>query len=365
MRLAIVIVIALAGSAHAYPQFQLTFGADRCVTCHYSPAGGGLINDYGRDEAGSTISRGGDGRFAHGAWAPPSWLQLGVDLRGVALAKLREPDTDPAIFPMQTDLYVRAGTERFSFNATFGSRSTRSPSPPIQERLASREHYLMYERESGAYLRAGRFFPIFGIRSQDHTSYVRRFLGFANLEEPYGVGAGKFDTSYEAHVSAFMPRPVEFLGAGIKASGIAGYYERRFLDDTAAFATQARVAVSELETRATLGVIGKRFLPQAELLLLGEIDLQRQSFDDAFAARWQLASYLAASKFVARGWMVGAALHHWHPDLGLRSARDAFEVNVQYFPRAHFELHLLTRVSGEGDFDTPSLLSLLQLHYYL
>ena len=63
--------------------------------------------------------------------------------------------------------------------------------------------------------------------------------------------------------------------------------------------------------------------------------------------------------------MVGAAVHHWHPDLRLRSARDAFEVNVQYFPRAHFELHLLTRVSGEGDFETPSLLSLLQLHYYL
>jgi hypothetical protein len=100
-------------------------------------------------------------------------------------------------------------------------------------------------------------------------------------------------------------------------------------------------------------------------MLLGEVDLQRQSFSDVGGTRWQLASYLGASTFVAQGWMVGAAVHHWQPDLTLRSARDAFEVNVQYFPRAHFELHLLARASGEGDFDDPSFLTLLQLHYYL
>lgn len=367
MRLALValVLVLFADSAHAYPQFQLTFGTDRCTSCHFSPAGGGLINDYGRDEAGSTISRGGDGRFAHGAWTPPTWLQLGADLRGVALVKLREPDTEPAIFPMQTDLYVRAGTAKYSFYAALGSRPTRAPSPPIQERLASREHYFMYERESGTYVRAGRFFPIFGIRTQDHTALVRRFLGFANLEEPYGVAAGLFGTSHEAHISAFVPRPVEFLGAGVKASGVAGYYERRFRDDTIALASQFRVAVSELETRVTVGAIGKHFMPEAKILLLGEVDLQRQSFENVDAPRWQLASYLSASKFVARGWMVGGVLHHWQPDLQTRSTRDAFEINVQYFPRAHVELHLLTRVTGEGDFETPSLLSLLQIHYYL
>jgi hypothetical protein len=142
MRLALLILLA-SSTAHAYPQFQLTTGTDRCTSCHFSPAGGGLINDYGRDEAAPSISRGGDGRFAHGAWTPPSWLQLGADLRGVALVKLREPDTDPAIFPMQTDVYVRAGTAHYSFYTTLGSRSTRSPSPPLQERLASREHYFM------------------------------------------------------------------------------------------------------------------------------------------------------------------------------------------------------------------------------
>ncbi|MDQ3365114.1 MAG: hypothetical protein M3680_06775 [Myxococcota bacterium] len=365
--LALVGVIAASATAHAYPQFQLATGTDRCIACHYSPAGGGLINDYGRDEAGSTISRGGDGRFLHGAWTPPTWLQLGLDLRGAALVKVREPETEVLGFPMQTDLYLRAGGERFSINVTAGLRGgARDPQPPLGERVVSREHYVMYARESGTYVRAGRFFPIFGIRSQDHTAAVRRYLGFHTLEEPYGAAAGTFGDTWEAHVSAFVPRPVDFLGAGVHASGAAAYYEQRFLDDTAALGAQARVAVSPTDARVTAGIVGKRYLEGAGVMLLAEVDLQRQAFRDGGGpTRYQLASYLAASRFVTRGVMVGAALHRWQPDLRLRSSRDAFEVNIQYFPRAHFELHLLTRVGGQGDFDDPGLLSLLQLHYYL
>jgi hypothetical protein len=369
MRLILVAIVltAAAGRADAYPQFQLSLGADRCVQCHYSPAGGGLINDYGRDEAGSTISRGGDGRFLHGAWTPPPWLQLGLDLRGAGAIKYRDRERELLGFPMQTDVYLRAGGERVSFNLTAGMRGgARDPQPPFVERLVSREHYLMYQRESGAYVRAGRFFPIYGIRSQDHTAYVRRYLGFHTLEEPYGLAAGSFGDTWEGHLSLFVPRPIEFLGAGVKARGAAAYVEQRLLDDTAAIAGQARLAVSSNDARIAAGVVGKRWWSGAGVMLLAELDLQRQSFaDGAGPTRYQLAGYLGASKTVAAGLMVGAAVHRWQPDLRLRSSRDAFEVNVQYFPIAHVELHLLTRIGAEGHFDDPGLLSLLQLHYYL
>jgi hypothetical protein len=351
----------------AYPQFQLSLGTDRCVTCHFSPAGGGLINDYGRDEAGSTISRGGDGRFLHGKWSPPSWLLLGADYRGVVALKSRDDDRELLAFPMQTDIYIRAGGEHVSFNMTAGMRGgARDPQPPFVERLVSREHYFMYQRDRGAYVRAGRFFPIHGIRSQDHTTTVRRYLGFHTLEEPYGIGAGTFGDSWEAHVSAFVPRPIEFLGAGTKARGATIYYERRIMEDTAAIAGQARVGVSSTDVRTSVGIVGKRWFADAGVMLLAELDLVRQSFaDDAGPTRYQLAAYGGVSKFVAQGVMVGAAIQRWQPDLRLNTARDAFDVNVQYFFRAHFELHLLLRASGEGDFDNPGLLSFLQLHYYL
>lgn len=371
MRLSLVVALGvlclLGGRADAYPQFQLSTGPDRCSSCHFSPAGGGLLTDYGRDEAGSTISRGGDGRFLHGAWTPPTWLQLGVDARGAAGLKYQNDQREVLAFPMQLDVYVRAGGERISFNLTAGLRgAARDPSPPLVERLASREHYLMYQRESGSYVRLGRFFPVYGIRSQDHTAYVRRYLGFHTLEEPYGAAAGVFGETWEAHLSAFVPRPADLLGAGIKASGLAAYYERRFMDDTAALAVQTRLATSSVDTRLAAGIVGKRWMPGAEVMLLAEIDLVRQSFADSIGPlRYQLAGYAGASKTVARGWMVGAAVHHWQPDLRVRSSREAFELNVQYFPVAHLEIHVLTRVGGAGDLDDPGLLSLLQLHYYL
>ena len=368
MRLTALLVVLLvaARSADAYPQFQLS-QSERCSACHLSPGGGGLLNDYGRNEAGETLSRGGDGRFLHGIWEPPSWIRLGADLRTATAFKYQARERELLVFPMQADSYVRLGTDSVSFNATLGVRGgARDPQPPLIERLASREHYLMYERPSGTYVRAGRFFPIFGIRSQDHTASVRRYLGFSTLEEPYGVAIGAVRTSWEGHVSAFVPRPVETLGSGVKAKGVVAYLERRFLEDTAALAGQARLAVSPDDSRVTVGVVGKRWFPAAEIMLLGELDLQRQAFaHSGGTTRYQLAAYGGASRFVARGWLVGAAVHRWQPDVRLASARDAFEINVQYLPRAHFELHLLTRIGGSGDFDDPAVLSLLQLHYYL
>lgn len=374
MRLGLAIAGAIAaaaaaapGRAEAYPQFQLSTGAERCTACHFSPAGGGLLNDYGRDEAGGTISRRGDGRFLHGLWEPPRWLQLGADLRGAAAIRYRDRDRELLAFPMQADAYVRAGGAGISVNVVAGLRGgARDPQPPLVERIVSREHYVMYEHGSGAYVRAGRFFPVFGLRSQDHTAFVRRYLGFHTLEEPYGVAAGIHGDGWEAHASGFVPRPIELLGAGPRASGAALYAERRFCD-VFALAGQARIAVSSDDRRIAGGVIAKRWIPSAALMVLAELDVQHQAFTGgAGPGRLQLAGYAGASRFVARGVMLGAAYHRWQPDLMLRSARDAFEINAQYFPLAHVELHLLARASAEGnDLDEPGLLALLQLHYYL
>ena len=366
--LLVLVIVAAASRAEAYPQWQLSTGAERCTACHESPAGGGLINDFGRSEAGDTISRGGDGGFLHGLWEPPAWLQLGADLRLAGGLRYQEPSRETLLFPMQADVYVRAGTDALSLNVTGGLRgAARDPSPPLVERLASREHYVMWKPKLGAYVRAGRFFPVFGLRSQDHTAYVRRYLGFHTLEEPYGVAAGLARGEWEAHASLFAPSPVRRLGSGVEATGAALYYERRLLDATALLAGQARVAISDDDGRALVGVVGKRWFEGAGLMVMAELDLQRQWFDAARGpTRYQLAGYLGASKEVVHGVQVGAALQRWQPDLSLRSARDAFELNVQYFPVAHVELHLLGRASAVGnDLDDPGLLALLQLHYYL
>ncbi|MEZ4368752.1 MAG: hypothetical protein R2939_21115, partial [Kofleriaceae bacterium] len=251
-------------------------------------------------------------------------------------------------FPMQLDLYGRVESHGVSVNLTVGGRgSTRGSQTEFTDRVAAREAYVM-PSDSGSYVRAGRFMPIYGLRSQDHTAYVRRYLGQHTLAEPLGVAVGTQRATWEAHLSAFMPTPAA-LGTA-RARAFAAYYERRGWDDTAALGLQARLAqVSGADTTLAIGAVGKRWLPEAELMVLAEVDLQQQRFDGAEPARLQLAGYLGLSRFLAPGVMLGGALQHWDPDLGLRaSSRQAAELNLQYFPLAHVELHLLGRAEAVG-----------------
>src|SRR5262249_22256706 len=113
------LVILLAPlAALAYPQFQLSTGNVRCNQCHFAPAGGGLLNSYGRSESADTISNGGNGGFLHGAVNLPSWLALGGDFRvaGLLSNEGASAGTDREFFPMQADLYARVAVGGFSFN---------------------------------------------------------------------------------------------------------------------------------------------------------------------------------------------------------------------------------------------------------
>jgi len=367
--LAIAVIAVTTGRASAYPQFQLATGTDRCQSCHLSPAGGGLINAYGRMEAGDTISRGGDGAFLHGLWEPPSWFQIGGDLRAAAAARKTANELEGLAFPMQLELYLRPSVGPVSLYIAAGLRGgARDVQPPLVERIASREHYLMYQKSSsGLYVRAGRFYPIFGVRTQDHTAYVRRYLDHYILEEPYGLGAGWFGSSWEAHATAFGPQPSPLLGAAPPAWGGTLYYERRIREDTAAWAAQAKVAITDDDVRATAGGVGKLWLEGTKLMLLAELNYQLQTFSGNAPARSQVVAYLGATYFASQGLLVGATVHTWEPDLTLAAdSRTAADLSVQYFPWAHTELHMIGRVDARGlELGDPGFLGLIQLHYYL
>jgi hypothetical protein len=357
------VILAAPAIASAYPQFQLAMGVERCSGCHLSPAGGGLLGEYGREESADSISRGGDGRFLHGLWTPPDWLALGGDFRYALAGKVVAERRDLLAFPMQGDLYLRATRGSFAFAFTAGVRAApRDPAPVLIERLASREHYVAYTHGDDV-VRVGRFFPVFGLRLADHTAYTRRYLGMNLLEEPYALEVARERGANEVHVAAFVPQPIALLGSGFRASGVAALAERSL--DATIVGAQARVAIGNEESRYTLGAVGKHWMPDAHLLWLGELDVQRETFVHG-PAREQVAAYFGVFQWLARGVVASSALHLWDPDLALaRDSRHAFELSVQYFPRAHFEAQAMARVTAEGnDYDDPGYLALLQLHYY-
>jgi hypothetical protein len=376
-------LLAFAGQAQAYPQFQFSSGTTRCGQCHYSPSGGTLLSSWGRDESGDTISLGGDGSFLHGLWAPPSWLALGLDIR---LAGLRNDvggagSPEFAFFPMQADVYARAAYESFSLNVTVGARGVvRPPDPSISgrtsdvlNRMMSREHYLMWRPSAtGPYVRLGRYDAPYGIRFVEHIFFVRRYTGFNLWEETYNLTGGMITEDWELHATAFTHVPTslpDFLGAtGAPENGGMIYGERRF-KKMAAIGLQTRVGIASEESRYQGGAVGKLWIEKARVLFLGEADFIRQQLTKASVGQNQFVSYLGAT-YIIRGFMAGLAYERFQEDLAVsKTGRNAYDVEVNLVPWAHFEVGLLGRYQRQETFGTtdPSRASLgmLQLHYYL
>ena len=372
--LALLALGVLARDAAAYPQWQLSTGNARCNLCHIAPAGGGLINDYGRGESADTISqfRGGSPDFLYGVYDEPDWMKLGVDLRVAGLVKdwgeTQDPET--AVFPMQGDTYSYFRWKDWSFYSVLGPRAqVREPRASFTERFGSREYWFMWRpKTTGWYARAGRFFAPYGLRMADHTAYVRRYLGLNSWEETYNVSAGHVKDEVEWHATAFTRVPDGVQGHGPRHTGVAAYYERRLGEDqNLAVGTQARAGFGADDRQYWAGGLGKYYLDGARLLFMGQLDVGYQDFTFGPAGRPQLALHGNTTWWPMQGLMVGGAVHRYDQDLSVKNLwRDAADLTLQYFPIGHIELMLLGRLEWLGDHGRdPASLLMFQLHYYL
>jgi hypothetical protein len=373
----------LPRAAEAYPQFQFSSGTERCFDCHFAPAGGGLINEWGRGEAGNRLSTfGGNGGFLHGLWAPPDWFAIGGDFRGAFVRNDVGDRISPqyAVFPMMGEVYLRGEIPNTGLSAyvAAGYRGTvRTPqgssAPPI-EGFISREHYLMWKKggaQGTPYVRLGRFYAPYGLRLVEHIDYVRRYNRYNLYEETYNVSGGYVAKDWEAHVTALTSPPDSFphsLGAsGTHGSGAAVYGEKRLFSMTA-LGLQSRVTANDEQTFLQWGGIGKLWIEKAKLLFMGELDFGHHALKVGPGSPTQLVSYLGATVMPVTGLMIGVAHERYQEDLHISSTvRNAFDLQVNFLPYAHFELIALGRYqligSGSSDGD-PAKMAMLQFHYY-
>jgi len=366
-------------TAHAYAQFVFSSGTSRCVQCHYSPAGGGLLTSWGRDESADTISKwGGNGGLLHGAVETPKWIAVGGDFRLASVLSGTKDASSPAfsVFPMQADLYANVSFGESGISAYVAAglrgavRGDNDQTTSHQQGFISAEHYLMWKPSAtGPYARVGRFFAPYGLRLAEHLYYVRRFMGFNLFEETYNVSGGYLQDNWEAHLTLFTRPPnsfPEFLQAGgstLAGSGVAAYGEARF-NSMFSVGAQGRAGQNDEKKFYQGGVDGRVWIDAAHLQIMGEADLARSQLRHASAAWSSFAGYLGATLFPTKGVMITVAGERYQEDLHVAAARDAADLQVAFFPIAHLEVMGLGRYQYAGSDAPGAKLAMLMIHYY-
>lgn len=373
IRVAIVLAIVLgaAGVARAYPQFQVAIDKT-CTGCHISPSGGGLLNENGLGVAESMSQWGTAPEVLNGAITPPSWLVVGGDFR-FATAYQSTPENVLAMWPMQAELYAHAKYRGFSVNVTAGSRPTRDGAG-ASTRMWSREHYLMWQSKpdenEGIYVRLGRFMPVFGLRFAEHPTYTRRYGGTQLYAETYGVSAAYIDPKFEVHASGFIKDPL--IEPVVHDNGGAVYGELR-LGERALVGAEGMVRRSDSATRYYAGLVGKYYVPAANLLLQAEVQYTPQTFDETVGNPLGgnprgLVGVLAGTVTLPYGLFVDLSLGHYDPNYQAPDLdRDYFDVDLHWLATSHVELALDTRFEmlAFGNGGRSDGYVMLQVHYRL
>jgi len=162
-------IIFFVNLSYALPRFAIQNGSS-CIACHVNPTGSGLRNDYGSNVVSLEelplehwLDKGNedwDGYIS-------DHLQIGGDFR---LQGVQYNDSDStrksAFFPMQADIYsyLKLNNNAGVFTK-IGVRGSNS--------LSTEYWALVRNLPQNAWLRIGRTLPNYGLRVDDHTSFIR------------------------------------------------------------------------------------------------------------------------------------------------------------------------------------------------
>jgi hypothetical protein len=168
-------------SLYSLPRLAAERGAP-CVRCHVNPNGGGMRNEFGHATAYNDLCWQQTKKYFEQFKSSPKltdYVTYGLDYRMLY-------DKDLNFFRMQTDFYLSLELlKHTAFNFTISPANMK-------------DSYLLLKLKDDRYwLKAGRFYPAFGLRDPDHTTYVRTVpqLGSEQTLDGVSVGGNFFNGS--------------------------------------------------------------------------------------------------------------------------------------------------------------------------
>ena len=181
--------------ASAMPLYASREGAT-CISCHIDPNGGGIRNEFGFNYGKNRHSIEEEEKWAKYTVNPQlnDWIRLGLDARFMYYASHIQDGRTVApstFFPMQGNL--RVAISPHDQLTIVGSQGIVVDVPGFPAPYVAREIYgLIQGLPKNIYIQAGRFRLPFGLRQEDHTSFLRgfTFLLYDSQSEDAGIEVG-------------------------------------------------------------------------------------------------------------------------------------------------------------------------------
>jgi hypothetical protein len=382
------VVVCFAPEAHAYP-WMLRHGYEQCRPCHLDPSGAGMLRPYGR-AIGEEVLRtryAGESDAEQSRAAKPMWgigeaiepLEFGGDVRALLLeTKPENVPFDERFILMRADLeatidaggwLVADATIGYAEEGALGAALTRK----TEHNLVSRWHWLGtgFGTES-LLLRAGRMNIPFGIRTIEHTLWVRSLTRTSiNDQQEYGLAfafaGGPVRGELMGIIGNLELRPDEFRERGYAATVEFAAAEGLGLG------LSSQVLHRELDPELLLemwrqshGGFVRWATPWNPLVLLGEFDYVLNSPKQS---QWREGpvGYLQADYEPAQGVHLIATGEFHAVGIDSPPASWGAWLSYQWFlaPHADIRLDNIYQSLGSAGERTDRFMLLAQAHFYL
>ncbi|MGZ3742643.1 MAG: hypothetical protein ACXWRE_01910 [Pseudobdellovibrionaceae bacterium] len=206
--LILIIVSIFTSRLWAYPE-TVRHGYMNCMACHTSPQGGDLLSPYGRQLGKELFSRNEsifkltNSEKGYLEIETPEWMSVGVNLRLLQAFSQSSVASKGQFVIMQMDIdsLFKILEEKLKFYAAIGRFEPSTPQAEWKDFIYTPRLWLQYqevgEGEQVGFLRAGRFFPSYGINIPEHNFLSRRELDFNPGQERVAVEATGSNERYQ------------------------------------------------------------------------------------------------------------------------------------------------------------------------
>jgi hypothetical protein len=339
--------------SYSLPRFAIRTN-EKCQNCHIDPNGGGMRNYYGA----SLFARkslpanfwSDDSSFDNFTTQLSEYVNFGTDLR--TLYYYRQLDSSSSFFQMQGNIYLTA-------------KLTKNMFIYFDKGLYHDFEVFGFANifPANGYFKVGRFTPAYGIKTDDHTSFIRAKTDFLNgRREDTGIEIGISPKNLTWNFGVFNGiKGSDFADGNIRL--LTTRADAQFQIDKYKFMLGGSAWYNNLRTGKFKMFSAFGGISFKNLVLNGEIDFKK---DEGGLKTNELISFVEANYLVADGIDLKLMYDYYDPDTEYKSGfQSRYSIGFEFYPMYGVELRPMFRIMKEEPIELKNNEFHFMVHFYL